>query len=297
MFIVAMIALSAVVAGYESIRRLHRPAAASTHVGWCSPPGVIGFARQRARRASTASGSGAGSARRRWSPTACTPAPTASPRSPSSSARSASCAGFPLADPIVGLLITVAILVVLRGAARDIYRRLMDAVDPELVDQREADPARAVPGVVDVERAAAALDRAPTARRGRHRRRHRTGRRGRARHRHRGPAPAAARRAPSSSARPCTSARVTGAATSIQCCPTIRCRPLTDRSLASDQEAPCRTRREQPALTLLVRGASSLRNDCSDRRVGNRFAENQRRSGPDRRRARRDSNLRSRLQV
>ena len=43
--------------------------------------------------------------------------------------------GFPLADPIVGLLITVAILVVLRGAARDIYRRLMDAVDPELTDQ------------------------------------------------------------------------------------------------------------------------------------------------------------------
>jgi divalent metal cation (Fe/Co/Zn/Cd) transporter len=36
-------------------------------------------------------------------------------------------AGFPLADPIVGLLITIAILAVLRGAARDIYRRLMDA--------------------------------------------------------------------------------------------------------------------------------------------------------------------------
>ena len=46
--------------------------------------------------------------------------------------------GFPLADPIVGLLITVAILVVLRGAARDIYRRLMDAVDPDLVDTAEA---------------------------------------------------------------------------------------------------------------------------------------------------------------
>ena len=46
--------------------------------------------------------------------------------------------GFPLADPIVGLLITVAILFVLRGAARDIYRRLMDAVDPELVNQAEA---------------------------------------------------------------------------------------------------------------------------------------------------------------
>ncbi|MEV4808096.1 cation diffusion facilitator family transporter [Nonomuraea sp. NPDC049421] len=45
--------------------------------------------------------------------------------------------GFPLADPIVGLLITVAILYVLRDAAREIYHRLMDAVDPELVEQAE----------------------------------------------------------------------------------------------------------------------------------------------------------------
>jgi divalent metal cation (Fe/Co/Zn/Cd) transporter len=33
------------------------------------------------------------------------------------------------------LAITVAILAVLRQAAREIYRRLMDAVDPALVDQ------------------------------------------------------------------------------------------------------------------------------------------------------------------
>ena len=46
-------------------------------------------------------------------------------------------AGFPLADPIVGLLITVAILVVLREAAREVYHRLMDAVDPALVDRAE----------------------------------------------------------------------------------------------------------------------------------------------------------------
>jgi cation diffusion facilitator family transporter len=59
-------------------------------------------------------------------------------------------AGFPLADPIVGLLITVAILVVLRGAARDIYRRLMDAVEPELVDDAER-ALSGVPGVLAVE--------------------------------------------------------------------------------------------------------------------------------------------------
>jgi cation diffusion facilitator family transporter len=45
--------------------------------------------------------------------------------------------GWRLADPIVGLLITVAILTVLRDAAREVYRRLMDAVDPELVETAE----------------------------------------------------------------------------------------------------------------------------------------------------------------
>jgi cation diffusion facilitator family transporter len=45
--------------------------------------------------------------------------------------------GWDAADPLVGLLITIAILVVLKDAARDVYRRLMDAVDPELVDRVE----------------------------------------------------------------------------------------------------------------------------------------------------------------
>jgi divalent metal cation (Fe/Co/Zn/Cd) transporter len=60
-------------------------------------------------------------------------------------------AGFPLADPIVGLMITVAILAVLRTAARGVLRRLMDAVDPELVDAAEAALA-ATPGVTGVRR-------------------------------------------------------------------------------------------------------------------------------------------------
>lgn len=46
-------------------------------------------------------------------------------------------AGWDWADPVVGLLITLAILAVLRQAACEIYRRLMDAVDPELVDRTE----------------------------------------------------------------------------------------------------------------------------------------------------------------
>ena len=42
-------------------------------------------------------------------------------------------AGWPDADPIVGLLISVAILGVLWGAGRDVMRRLMDAVEPGTV--------------------------------------------------------------------------------------------------------------------------------------------------------------------
>jgi cation diffusion facilitator family transporter len=57
--------------------------------------------------------------------------------------------GWDWADPVVGLLITVAILAVLWQAAREIYRRLMDAVDPALVD-RAGQTLRATPGVLDV---------------------------------------------------------------------------------------------------------------------------------------------------
>ena len=54
--------------------------------------------------------------------------------------------GWERADPIVGLAVSIAIFAILRTAARDIYRRIMDAVDPELV-QRVEDLAGAVPGV------------------------------------------------------------------------------------------------------------------------------------------------------
>jgi cation diffusion facilitator family transporter len=45
--------------------------------------------------------------------------------------------GWNQADPVVGLLITLAILSVLRDAARQVYRRLMDAVDESLVEEVE----------------------------------------------------------------------------------------------------------------------------------------------------------------
>jgi len=57
--------------------------------------------------------------------------------------------GFPQADPIVGLVITVAIVLVLKDAARQVWQRLMDAVDPALIE-RAREAAREADGVLDV---------------------------------------------------------------------------------------------------------------------------------------------------
>lgn len=46
--------------------------------------------------------------------------------------------GWRLADPVAGLVIAVLMVMVLVGTTREVYRRLMDAVDPALVDQAEA---------------------------------------------------------------------------------------------------------------------------------------------------------------
>jgi len=54
--------------------------------------------------------------------------------------------GWQWADPVAGLAITAAILLVLKDAAREVFRRLMDSVDPALVDAAEA-ALRGVDGV------------------------------------------------------------------------------------------------------------------------------------------------------
>ena len=59
--------------------------------------------------------------------------------------------GWQRADPVVGLFITLAILLVLKDAAREVYRRLMDAVDPSTVDEAERVLA-GTPGVLGVNR-------------------------------------------------------------------------------------------------------------------------------------------------
>jgi cation diffusion facilitator family transporter len=58
--------------------------------------------------------------------------------------------GAPIADPIVGMLISVAILVVSKDTAVAMWRRLMDAVDPSLVARVER-AALATPGVQSIE--------------------------------------------------------------------------------------------------------------------------------------------------
>ncbi|MBV8718469.1 MAG: cation diffusion facilitator family transporter, partial [Chloroflexi bacterium] len=51
--------------------------------------------------------------------------------------------GFLRADPIIGLVITVAIVLVLKDATVQMWRRLMDAVEPKLVEQARAAAASA----------------------------------------------------------------------------------------------------------------------------------------------------------
>lgn len=57
--------------------------------------------------------------------------------------------GFPLADPIVGLLISAAIIVLLWGTVRSIGRRLLDGIEPELLDRLEHS-LEETPGVTSV---------------------------------------------------------------------------------------------------------------------------------------------------
>ncbi|MDI9976035.1 cation diffusion facilitator family transporter [Rhodococcus sp. IEGM 1307] len=147
LFVVVMIALSAVVAGVEATRRLLDPVPID-HLGWVALAGVIGFAGNEwvalyrirvGRRIGSAALVADGLHARTDGFTSLAVVLGAG----------GVAVGLPLADPVVGLVITAAILLVLRTAARDVFRRLMDGVDPELVDTAERALA-AEPGVVGV---------------------------------------------------------------------------------------------------------------------------------------------------
>ncbi|MBI1843666.1 MAG: cation transporter [Actinobacteria bacterium] len=144
-FIIAMITLSAVIAGWQAIDRLLHPRDLD-NVGVLLAAGLVGFIGNEAValyriREGNAIGSAAlvadGYHARTDGFTSLAVALGAV----------GVLAGFDQADPIVGLGISVAIFAVLRGAARQIYYRLMDAVDPEIVDRVEAVTA-ANPGVL-----------------------------------------------------------------------------------------------------------------------------------------------------
>ena len=147
--IVLFIASSSVLAGYEAIRRLANPQPVD-HLWAVAAAGVLGFignelvARYRirvGRRIGSAALVADGLHARTDGFTSLAVVLGAG----------GVAAGWQLADPIVGLLITVAIVVVLRQAAREVYRRLMDAVDPALLTRAEQALAE-VPGVIEVGR-------------------------------------------------------------------------------------------------------------------------------------------------
>lgn len=148
-FIVVMIALSAVVAGWESIDKLVNGATV-TYPWVVAAAGVVGFIGNElvavyrirvGRRIGSAALVADGLHARTDGFTSLAVVAGAL----------GVLLGYPLADPIVGILITLAILVVLRGAARDIYRRLMDAIDPAITAAAEQ-TLLDTPGVTGLER-------------------------------------------------------------------------------------------------------------------------------------------------
>lgn len=57
--------------------------------------------------------------------------------------------GYPLADPVIGLIITAAILVIVWQAGKQIFVRMLDGVDPGIIDEIEK-TAINVEGVAEV---------------------------------------------------------------------------------------------------------------------------------------------------
>ena len=136
LFIVAMIALSAVVAAVESILRFFDPQPVQ-NLGWVLAAGLVGFAgNELVAVYRIRVGRKIGSA--------ALVADGIHARTDGFTSLAVVAGvigvwlGFPLADPIVGVLISAAIAVLLWGTVRDIGRRLMDGVDPALTDELTA---------------------------------------------------------------------------------------------------------------------------------------------------------------
>lgn len=147
LFVIAMITLSSALACYEAIDRLIRPRDVS-HLWAVAGAAIVGFAgneivaRYRIR-----------TGRRIGSAALVADGLHARTDGFTSLAVLLGAAGVALgwkqADPIIGLVITIAILGVLRSAIRRVGARLMDAVDPDLVGQATA-AVTGVPGITGV---------------------------------------------------------------------------------------------------------------------------------------------------
>ena len=150
LFVISMITLSAIIAAVEALRRLVSPHTV-THLGFVAAAGVIGFvgnelvALYRIREGN-AIGSAAlvadgYHARTDGFTSLAVVAGAIGVR-----------AGFARADAIAGLVISIAIIAVLRVAVVEVFRRLMNGVDPALVDRIEhaAGHASGVASVHDV---------------------------------------------------------------------------------------------------------------------------------------------------
>ena len=133
LFIVAVVALSAVVAGWQSIDRLIHPQPLH-HLGWVAAAGLVGFAGNEAvaiyririgKKIGSAALVADGVHARMDGFTSLAVVLGAI----------GVWAGFPLADPIVGLFIAAAIIILLWGTVRSIGRRLMDGIEPDLLDR------------------------------------------------------------------------------------------------------------------------------------------------------------------
>ncbi|GAB3302800.1 cation diffusion facilitator family transporter [Epidermidibacterium keratini] len=131
LFVVAMITLSSVLAGWEAINRLLNPREVS-HLWAVAAAGIIGFAgNELVARFRIRVGRQIGSA--------ALVADGLHARTDGFTSLAVVlgaigvAVGLPWADPVIGLLIAIAILGVLRSALRQVGARLMDAVDPALV--------------------------------------------------------------------------------------------------------------------------------------------------------------------
>ena len=146
LFVVAMIALSSALAAYEAITRLLHPqqvhqlwaVAGAAIVGFVGNELVAGYRITVGRRIGSAALVADGLHARTDGFTSLAVLLGAGGLA----------LGWRWADPVVGLLITLAILGVLRSAVRQVGARLMDAVDPGLV-QQAIDAISSVEGISD----------------------------------------------------------------------------------------------------------------------------------------------------